>query len=28
MTIVNGQVVFNRGEFNDQVRGKALTFQS
>jgi dihydroorotase len=28
MTIVNGEVVFNRGEFNDQVRGKALTFQS
>lgn len=28
MTIVNGEVVFNRGEFNDQVRGKAITFQS
>jgi hypothetical protein len=25
---VNGEVAFNRGEFNDQVRGKALTFQS
>ncbi len=28
VTIVNGQVVYNRGEFNTEVRGKALRFDA
>ncbi|WP_353672326.1 dihydroorotase [Synechocystis sp. LKSZ1] len=27
MTLVNGQVAYNRGQFHDQVRGKALRFE-
>ena len=27
VTIVGGQVAYNRGKFDEQVRGKALQFQ-